>query len=776
MSTNLPHPPRKFLIGNLHQIAGKDTMEKMIQLGYDYGDIFEIKVLNHTLLFINSFELAKELFDETRFHKHISIPIEQLRAIAKDGLFTAYDHEPNWQKAHNILTPGFAQRSIRGYVPAMRSICEELLQKWDKIPSGEYFNFSEDMTRLTFETIGRCGFDYSFGCFDGEEQHDFIEAMLFALNEAVQRGRVPPFMIPLRFKQNQLYKKHLTYADGLIDGIIQKRKKDPVGNASKFDLLSLMLNARDKASSSKLSDENIRYQIYTFLVAGHETTSGLLSFAFYNLLTHPEWLEQVYREVDSVMGVDLNFQLTQRDLPKFKLIKQVLLESLRLHPPVPLIDLSSDEDTTIGKEKYPVKAGQSCVVWTYHLHRDKKVWGANAEQFNPDNFSPENVAKQDKDAFKAFGNGKRACIGRQFAMIEATLGMAMILQKYKLHLHPEYKFGLNQTITLRPLDLKIRLEERTDEERYHLEPVVTATTAQEMTATIDGVVEHHTPFLVLYGSNMGSSEDLAIRIAKDARKYGFEPTLGTLDEYVDRLPENGLVQIITSTYNGTPPDNAKQFNDWLKETKEDLGAVSYCVFGCGNTQWYTYQLFPSFVDRSLKRLGGHRFYKKGTADASADFEGDFEQWYVSYWKTILTLLELEKTKISPSIQLMKNVGRYTTPTNQPFHNTSEKVREVLDCFHLEEDLFIQLGASNPIAILDLLHYQVDLMQPATLKQMEILVKSTVCPPEKIKLQQYFNSHDTEVVLKNKTALDLLKEFEACEIDFGGYLDMITTSL
>lgn len=766
----LPHPPRKFLIGNLHQIAGKDTMEKMIQLGYEYGDVFEIKVLNISLIFVNSFELAKEFLDESRFQKHIDVPVEHLRKIAGDGLFTAYNDEPNWHKAHNILTPGFAQRSIRGYVPAMKEICEELLQKWDNIPTEQYINLSEDMTRLTFETIGRCGFDYSFGCFDGEKQHDFIEAMLFALNEAVQRARVPPFMIPLRFKQNKLYKKYLNYTDNLIDGIIQKRKNDPVANASKFDLLSLMLNARDKASSSKLSDENIRYQIYTFLVAGHETTSGLLSFTFYNLIQNKDWLDKVYEEIDSVMGADPNYELTHRDLPKFKIIKQVLLESLRLHPPVPIINVSSPKDTTVGEQKFPIKAKQSCLIWTYHLHRDKKVWGNEPEKFNPDHFSPENVAKRDKDAFKAFGNGKRACIGRQFAMTEATLAVAMILQQYKLTLHPEYKFGLNQTITLRPLDVKVKLEKRTDKERYHLQPTFEQNTLAAVQKTA-GVVEHHTPFLVLYGSNMGSSEDLAIRVAKDAEKYGFETTLAPLDDYVDKLPEQGLVQIITSTYNGTPPDNAKHFQAWLADTTADLAQVNYSVFGCGNTQWDTYQLFPSFVDRTLKRLGANRFYKKGAADASADFEGDFEQWYAPYWQHILDTLELEKRSIGKDIQLMKNVGKYQAPTPK-FQNDYSLAKRVLAHYELEENLFVQIKEQSPIAMMDLLQYQIDLTTPATLHQLEILIKSTACPPEKIKLQQYFNQHAVEIVAKNKTVIDLLEEFEACELNFDGFLNMM----
>ena len=192
MTTALPHPPRKFFIGNLHQIAGKDTMSKMIQLGYDYSEpLLEIKVLNFHPIFVFKASIAREILSKNQlFPKFIDIPLQHLRVITKDGLFTAHNEEPNWQKAHNILTPGFAQRSIRGYVPAMKKICDQLLKTWEQVPEGDLISLSDDMTKLTFETIGVCGFDYSFGCFENGETHPFIPAMLFALDESIARTRV----------------------------------------------------------------------------------------------------------------------------------------------------------------------------------------------------------------------------------------------------------------------------------------------------------------------------------------------------------------------------------------------------------------------------------------------------------------------------------------------------------------------------------------------------------------------------------------------------------
>ncbi len=768
MSTKLPHPPRRFFTGNLHQIAGENTIEKMIKLATEYGSIFEVKILNIKLIFVTDLELAKELLNDEKFPKVIDGPIKELRRIAGDGLFTAYTEEANWKKAHHVLTPGFAQRSIRGYVPAMAKICDKLLEKWEKIPANQYFNLSKDMTRLTFETIGICGFDYSFDCFKTEKQHDFIEAMLFTLDESVQRARTPSFLQPFRFKKNKKDKQYLTYVNNLMDGIIAKRKQNPKEYASKFDLLSLMLNARDKETNSKLSDENIRYQIFTFMVAGHETTSGLLSFAFYNLISNPDWLARVYEEVDAILGADLDKKISHRESTRFKLIKRVLLESLRLHPPVPVLSVAPKEATTIGKEKYSVEAGQSCMVWTYHIQRDPKIWGKNAEQFNPDNFLPENIAKRDRDAFKAFGNGKRACIGQQFAMTEATLAIAKILQRYKLTLDPDYKFGLSNTITLRPLDLMVKLEKRSNSDRYHIEPLLMK---REVIAKNPHIIAHNTPFLILYGSNMGSAEELAVKIEQDAQRHGFRTTLASLDDYTQKLPKEGLIQIISSTYNGLPPDNAKKFESWLSQTQEDLAGLQFSVFGCGNTQWNTYQLFPNFIDRTLKRLGANRFYQKGSADASADFDADFKTWYRHYWVQIIKQLGIGKSN-TKGLQFIKKLANYTPLKSGQYNNDAALITAVCQRYNLAAEEFIKINDQEPILIQELLKYKANLKEIVSMKQLETLVKATECPPEKIKLQQYFNAYETEIVANKKTVLDLLQEFEACEISFQDFLTLV----
>jgi cytochrome P450/NADPH-cytochrome P450 reductase len=457
--TKIPHLNRIPFIGNLHQLAGKDILGKMIGTIEGFYPVTELKILNRKIICITSVDLAKEVMDDEKFDKYIDLPLEYLRRAAGDGLFTAWTYEKNWKKAHEILLPGFAHKAIEGYIPLMQQTLDQLVDNWSK-KTGSYFDLAEDMTKLTFETIGLCGFDYSFNSFTSEERHPFIEAMLFIFKEAIWLARTPPLLHPLRFGKDKKFKECVQYMNNILDDIIRRRKEDKDSQLNKIDFLQLMLHATDKESGQPLNDENIRYQIVTFLVAGHETTGSTIAFAFYNLLKNPEYLSLAYEEVDRVLGSDKNKILDQYDFKELKFIRQVLFETLRLYPPLIGFSRYSPVDTFIGEEKYPVEANQSIYVMPYFMHRDKKHWGENPELFNPTHFSPEAILKRDKEAFKAFGHGNRACIGQHFAMMEATLAIAKILQNFELSLREGYQIQFLESPAMKPKNLEIKVQLR----------------------------------------------------------------------------------------------------------------------------------------------------------------------------------------------------------------------------------------------------------------------------------------------------------------------------
>ena len=220
-----------------------------------------------------------------------------------------------------------------------------------------------------------------------------------------------------------------------------------------------MLDGVDRQSGERLPDANIRAQCITFLIAGHETTSGLLSFAIYFLLKHPEVMARAQAEAEAVLGTDTDIMPSYPQVRKLGYVTQILEESLRLWPTAPGFTRYPFEDTVIGG-KYRLPKGAAVLVLTPMLHRDRAIWGPDAEEFNPDHFAPERMAALPPNAYKPFGSGQRACIGRQFAMQEATLVLGMLLQRFDLIDHRGYDLKVKETLTIKPDGLRIKVQPR----------------------------------------------------------------------------------------------------------------------------------------------------------------------------------------------------------------------------------------------------------------------------------------------------------------------------
>jgi cytochrome P450/NADPH-cytochrome P450 reductase len=358
----------------------------------------------------------------------------------------------------------------------------------------------------------------------------------------------------------------------------------------------------------------------------------MLSCAIYALLKHPEVLKKAHDQVDRVLGPDIDAKATYQQVTQLTYITQVLKEALRLWSPAPAYGLTPLKDEIIGG-KYKLKKGTFVLVHLMALHRDPSVWGPNPEAFDPENFSPEAEAARPVNAWKPFGNGQRACIGRGFAMHEAALAIGMILQRFKLIDHQRYQIHLKETLTIKPDGFKIKVRPRTDRDRGAYAGRSTTTAAASTAATTPPARTrpgHNTPLLVLYGSNLGTAEELATRVADLAEVNGFATKLAPLDDFVGKLPEQGGVLIFCASYNGAPPDNATQFVRWLGGdlAKDAFAKVRYAVFGCGNSDWSaTYQSIPRLIDEQLAARGARSVYARGEGDARSDLDGQFEDWF-----------------------------------------------------------------------------------------------------------------------------------------------------
>lgn len=444
-NSQIPHPRwRVPLLGDVIGISVRNPVQKAIRLGQKLGPIFEQKVLGLRFVFATGADLVADLSDETRFAKHLGPEVVALRGIAGDGLFTAFNDEPNWGKAHNLLAPAFTKPAMRSYHRTMLEVAGELVAHWDR-RLGQPIDVAMDMTKVTLETIGRTGFGYSFDSFEREDQHPFVQAMVRALTHALRTGVITSPRLRKLFlrRADRRAEADQAYLAKVVDDVIRSRREG--GHEETDDLLELMLRAARERDPNAVDEVNIRHQVITFLVAGHETTSGALSFALYYLATHPEVLARARAEVDDVWGGE---EPQFEQIPKLRYVRRVLDESLRLWPTVPAYAREATVDTTLAG-KYPMRRGDWMMVLIHQLHRDP-VWGEDPDSFDPDRFLPARGKARPGHAYRPFGTGERACIGRQFAIHESVLVLGTILQHFDIAGDPHYKLTVAERLTLMP--------------------------------------------------------------------------------------------------------------------------------------------------------------------------------------------------------------------------------------------------------------------------------------------------------------------------------------
>ncbi|MCC6313446.1 MAG: cytochrome P450, partial [Thermomicrobiales bacterium] len=659
----------------LAALAGKSLTEQSMAVARASGPIFQRPGGSGPgrAVAVWGFRYVDDLCDERRFDKAIAGGIKSLRAFAGDGLFTAYTDEPNWGKAHRILLPAFSQKAMETYHPQMLDLASQLALKWARLNPGETVDVAEDMTRLTLDTIGLCGFGYRFNSFYRTDLHPYVHGMVYTLDKAMALLMQGGGTDIAEDAELAAYRQDM---NAFVDEVIATRKAAGSDGEQARDLLGYMLTGVDKQTGEGLDDVTIRYEINTFLVAGHETTSGLLTFALYFLSKHPDVMAKAQAEVDRVFGTDPSVPPTYEQVRALAYISQILSESLRLWPTAPGFTRHSYASDVLAGD-YAIEPDDTFNVLLPMLHRDPDIWGPDAERFNPDNFAPDAIANRPANAYKPFGSGQRSCIGRQFALQEATLMLGMLLQRFDAVDVDDYQLRIRQTLTIKPDGLRLAMRPRAGRAVQTLGAAPAAATAPPAVSTptphaapaARPVDSHGTPLLVLFGSNLGAAEDVAHRLANAGAARGFAVEVAPLDDYAGALPTAGAVVVATASYNGTPPDNAARFCAWLTDPSlpaDALRGVSYAVFGCGNHEWYaTFQAIPRLIDDELAAHGARRIYDRGEGDAAADFDSQLAAWEAGLWDALGAALELDAAAMTAAQEPLYTVERVGAPAN-PF--------------------------------------------------------------------------------------------------------------
>lgn len=372
-----------------------------------------------------------------------------LRPLVGNGMFISNGEE--WRRQRRMAVPAFHHTRLRSFSDIMTDAALELRGRWDALGAGAEVEITEEMTRITAEVVCRTLFSDDLGegraaaVFRGFadyqatlSQIDFFELLGF------------PRWFP-RMPSGKA-RRAAARIHRVIEEIIADRKRT---GEDKGDLLSMFLKARDEETGQPWTDEQVRDEAAVIFLAGHETTASALGWTFYLLSQHPEAEARLHEEVDRVLG---GRAPAHDDLPGLPYTRQVFEEALRLYPPVAVFSREAQADDEILGRRIP--AGSMVLVVPWLLHRHRALW-RDPDLFDPDRFSPERSKGRSKYAFVPFGAGPRTCLGAAFAMIEATIVLATIAQRYRLRLRPGHPVAPLCRLSLRPSDgLPMRLEPR----------------------------------------------------------------------------------------------------------------------------------------------------------------------------------------------------------------------------------------------------------------------------------------------------------------------------
>lgn len=440
------------VLGDVLSIDADKPTQRELEMAAELGPIFERKILRHRLIVVSGADLVAELNDESRFAKFLALPHRKLRALGGDGLFTAFNSEPNWGAAHRILMPGFSREAMRRYHHVMTEVAFELVEHWNT-RTDTSVDVTADLNKLTLENMARAGFGYSFDAF-ARSDDAFVAAIVRILGYVNRTSNDMPFMRAFRRGDRIRNDRDIAYVHGVVDEVIEKRVLDDTRHD---DLLDLMLHTPDPETGELLDRVNIRHQVLTFLVAGNETTAGTLAFALYFIATHPDVAAKVRAEVDAHHRSAET--ISYDDVSKMRYTRSVVDETLRLWPSAPGYFRKAREDTSLAEGRYPMKAGEWAFVLTLGLHRDP-VWGADPGLFDPDRFSSERAQSRPAQAYRPFGTGMRGCIGRQFALHESVLTLAELVRAFDFELEDGYELNVQESLTLKPQNMRMKVVPR----------------------------------------------------------------------------------------------------------------------------------------------------------------------------------------------------------------------------------------------------------------------------------------------------------------------------
>ena len=468
--TKFPPGPTYKLPGKLLRQFIRDPINTLSMIAREYGEISYFKLGPEHVYLINNPDYIEKvlIYDHHNFKK--GKRLQTAKAVLGEGLVTSEGDFHNRQR--RLIQPIFLPKQIMIYSNIMTDYAVRMRNRWKDRST---VDISEEMMRLTLGIICKSVLNY-----DVESEAQEVGKALTIVRNYSKRlqspmgqvlNKIPILPAPKRAREAR---KKL---DSLVYGLISnRRQQEESGNEMRYDdLLSRLMQAQESntanhvsnndipstsmspipTSNGKMSDKQVRDEVMTIFIAGHETTSNALTWTFYLLSRYPDVERKLHDEIELVLG---NRIPTVDDIPKLQYTEMVLRESMRIFPPVWTMGRRVENDYSVGE--YTIPSGSSILMCQYVMHHDPRYY-EKPEEFNPDRWTDDFKTRLPRFSYFPFGGGIRGCIGESFAWMEGVLIIATIAQEWSMHLVPSQRIKLDPAITLRSkYGMKMKLSQR----------------------------------------------------------------------------------------------------------------------------------------------------------------------------------------------------------------------------------------------------------------------------------------------------------------------------
>ncbi|KAL6721245.1 hypothetical protein ACLMJK_000347 [Lecanora helva] len=454
MTTPIPQPPGIPLLGNIFDIVPSNTWTSLQKLWEKHGEIFKITVFGQQIVFVGNVALAEEICDEKRFRKFVGGPIVEIRYAVHDSLFTAFEKEASWGIHHRILAPLLSPSAVADSFTEVRDCAAELTTKWKGLSGGTRISPIAELNRLDLESTTLCFYGRKLNGLTGPE-HPMIKAMDEATGEAVMRP-TRPRLVNWLFYQSK-FKKATNAMRKYAAECLEYRKSHPT---DRKDMLYTMMNAKDPETGKGLTEQQIIDEIVTMPI-GSSTAPCVVSSTIYYLLKDPDCISKARQEIDSVVN---DGQFTHNHLERLPYCTGIVRESLRLSAAAPGFNIEPLPETkgpvTLGGGKYQVPPKQTMIVVLHGVNRDPDVY-EDPEAFKPERMVGEKFDRLPEGAKKFFGNGKRVCIGRNYAFMWCLITTVVLLKDVDFEMaDPSYQLKQQGWFNSRPVDFDVKVAPR----------------------------------------------------------------------------------------------------------------------------------------------------------------------------------------------------------------------------------------------------------------------------------------------------------------------------